>query len=88
MEAQALQETGLTSDEWMEAQADQFDAITAGGEFRRLAELARSDIEPDLDALFEFGLALMLDGLEQYVEARALTLRALGRAHCLDDVVL
>jgi AcrR family transcriptional regulator len=68
MEAQAVQDTGLTSDEWMEAQADQFDAITAGGEFPRLAELARSDIEPDLDALFEFGLALMLDGLERYLE--------------------
>jgi hypothetical protein len=72
LEAEALQETGVSSHEWMEAQGDAFAAIAASGQFPMLAGL--SDVpgfDLDLDRLFEFGLKVILDGFAGLVEPPA-----------------
>lgn len=66
-EAQAEQDSGLTSDEWNETQEHGFRAIAATGDFPLLSQLVDSDMELDLDRLFEFGLGRLLDGLERYL---------------------
>jgi DNA-binding transcriptional regulator YhcF (GntR family) len=63
-EAQAEQDSGLTSDEWMQTQEHGFRAIASTGGFPLLDRLVNSEIEMDLDQLFEFGLGRLLDGLE------------------------
>jgi len=70
-EAQAEQDTGLTSDEWMSTQQDEFLAVLRGGEFPMMGRLFTMDLELDLDALFEFGLSRILDGLERYLPGPA-----------------
>jgi AcrR family transcriptional regulator len=69
-EAQAEQDSGLTSDEWMETQERGFRAIASTGDFPLLSRLVDSDMELDLDQLFEFGLGRLLDGLERYMAGR------------------
>jgi AcrR family transcriptional regulator len=69
-EAQAEQDSGLTSDEWMETQEHGFRAIASTGDFPLLSRLVDSDMELDLDQLFEFGLGRLLDGLERYISER------------------
>jgi DNA-binding transcriptional regulator YhcF (GntR family) len=69
-EAQAQQDTGLTNDEWMQTQENDFLAVLKGGDFPMVARMFTRDIELDLDGLFEFGLARMLDGLERYLAGR------------------
>ena len=66
-EAQAEQDTGLTSEEWMSTQEKEFLAVVRGGEFPLMVRLFTEDLDLDLDALFEFGLARLLDGLERYM---------------------
>jgi AcrR family transcriptional regulator len=66
-EAQAEQDTGLTSDEWMQTQEHGFRVITATGQFPLLDRLVDSELEFDLDQLFEFGLGRLLDGLERHL---------------------
>jgi len=66
-EAQAEQDSGLTSDEWMETQEPGFRVIAGTGEFPLLNRLVDSDLDFDIDQLFEFGLARLLDGLERYL---------------------
>jgi AcrR family transcriptional regulator len=66
-EAQAEQDSGLTSDEWNQTQEHGFRAIAAAGDFPLLSRLVDSDMELDLDRLFEFGLGRLLDGLERYL---------------------
>ncbi|GAB3150273.1 TetR/AcrR family transcriptional regulator C-terminal domain-containing protein [Microbispora hainanensis] len=61
-EAEAL--TGLDADAWMDARKPAFEAITAGGGlplFERLHAAGGYDF--DMDALFEFGLQRLLDGI-------------------------
>jgi AcrR family transcriptional regulator len=69
-EAQAEQDSGLTSDEWMETQEHSFRVIAGTGDFPLLTRLVNSDIELDLDQLFDFGLGRLLDGLERYLAGR------------------
>jgi AcrR family transcriptional regulator len=69
-EAQAEQDSGLTSDEWMQTQEHGFRAIAVTGGFPLLNRLVNSEIEMDLDQLFEFGLARLLDGLERHLADR------------------
>jgi AcrR family transcriptional regulator len=66
-EAQAEQDSGLTSDEWNDTQEQGFRAIAAAGHLPMLSRLVDSDMELDLDQLFEFGLGRLLDGMEQHV---------------------
>ncbi|MET8527025.1 TetR/AcrR family transcriptional regulator C-terminal domain-containing protein [Micromonospora sp. NPDC005172] len=65
--AEAEQDTGLTDDEWMVAQADVLGRLLAAGEFPHLARLSRSAIDLNADSLFEFGLQRLLDGVAALV---------------------
>ncbi len=73
-EAQAEQDSGVTSDEWIASQGAQLQAIVATGSFPMFAEMAQlEDLELSLDTLFEFGLLRLLDGIEVFVERRRST---------------
>jgi len=62
-EREAEQDSGVTSDEWMQAQESEFERIAAG-RFPLLTEVsAIPDFDVRLDDLFELNLALILDGL-------------------------
>jgi AcrR family transcriptional regulator len=62
-ELRAEQDTGLTADQWMRATQPAFDAVLAAGGFPMLTAIgAEPEIDMDLDSLFEFGLARLLDG--------------------------
>ncbi|MFG1603130.1 TetR/AcrR family transcriptional regulator C-terminal domain-containing protein [Actinoplanes sp. NPDC049265] len=75
-EAQAVRDTGLTDDEWMERQNEVFQRLAARHEVPHYEQLMRldSDFEFDLRVLFEFGLARLLDGLAVLIE-RDITLK-------------
>ncbi len=72
-EVRAEDETGVDEAQFMESRMPAFASLAASGSFpafaRTLEQLAaggersgRDDFEPDLDVLFELGLALLLDG--------------------------
>ena len=70
-ETYAEQDTGMSSDDHIEAQTREFEAIVASGAFPMLTRVsAVPDLDVGLDALFEFGLARVLDGIERMVEPR------------------
>ncbi|MBB5135596.1 hypothetical protein HNP84_005340 [Thermocatellispora tengchongensis] len=66
-EAQAMSATGLSEQQWLDRQLTGLNAIAASNRFPRFASLIRSldaqGYDFDLDKLFEFGLATLLDGL-------------------------
>ncbi|MGW6282802.1 GntR family transcriptional regulator [Kribbella sp. NPDC055071] len=66
-EVQAEQDTGLTNDEWADRQgpqlAEMISSTDLAGFHWFFAE--RFEFDLDLDQLFEFGLELLLDGLEK-----------------------
>ncbi|MFF0468800.1 TetR/AcrR family transcriptional regulator C-terminal domain-containing protein [Micromonospora zamorensis] len=66
-EAEAEQDTGLTDDEWMTAQADVLGGLLAAGEFPHLARLTRTAVDLNVESLFEFGLQRLLDGVAALV---------------------
>lgn len=68
-EVQAWRDSGMSVDEFMSTQQEQFAAIVAGS-MPHLARLVEQDFDFDLDALFEFGLARLLDGLGRFVSTR------------------
>jgi AcrR family transcriptional regulator len=71
-EAQAEQDSGVTSDEWMAAQSVQMEQIISTGAFPMFAEMAGvRDLEFGLDSLFEFGLLRLLDGIEVFLDRPA-----------------
>jgi AcrR family transcriptional regulator len=64
LEADAEAVSGLSSDEWMAEQEPALQALVAGGEHPHFARvLGELDFDLDLDALFDFGLQRLLDGL-------------------------
>jgi len=69
-EAEAIQETGMTNDQWMDAQTATFMAHMEVGEMSHIRELAGQEFDFDLTMLFEFGLGRLLDGLVPYIERR------------------
>ncbi len=65
-ERQSAMDSGITSDEWMDTQAQLADQILRSGEFPALGRLvAMPDVDYRLDDVFEIGLRLFLDGLAQ-----------------------
>ncbi|MGW2419391.1 TetR/AcrR family transcriptional regulator C-terminal domain-containing protein [Streptomyces sp. NPDC001709] len=62
-EKDAEAHSGLDSEEWMDTQEPALLAILATGRFPALSRLAETSYDLDLDALFEFGLQRLLDGL-------------------------
>ena len=73
MEAEAERDTGLTSDEWMQAQDEEFARVNVDHRFPLLEAVGDvPDFDLDLDGLFELGLKLMLDGFAALIAARGL----------------
>ncbi|MET9463886.1 TetR/AcrR family transcriptional regulator C-terminal domain-containing protein [Streptomyces sp. NPDC006544] len=62
-EREAEAASGLDSEEWMDTQEPVLLAILDTGRFPALSCLAEAGYDLDLDALFEFGLQRLLDGL-------------------------
>lgn len=63
-ETEALRDTGLDSDQWMQAQERRFAAMMATGRFPTMATILDvPEFDLNLDTLFEFGLAIVLDGI-------------------------
>jgi DNA-binding transcriptional regulator YhcF (GntR family)/AcrR family transcriptional regulator len=61
-EVEAQHDSGITSEEWMQTQEEQFLALSA--RFPTIASFSElPDVQYDLDTLFEFGLKLTLDGI-------------------------
>ncbi|GAB1640456.1 TetR/AcrR family transcriptional regulator C-terminal domain-containing protein [Krasilnikovia sp. MM14-A1259] len=67
LEAEARRETGLTSDEWMQAQQARLGELLPPQS--PLHTVLRSGFDLDVDALVEFGLARLLDGLHPQLNA-------------------
>lgn len=64
LEGQAVQDTGLSSDEWMARNETQFSALGATGAYPHLNSLAGHEgFALDLGQVFEFGLSRILDGV-------------------------
>ncbi|MEU9075688.1 TetR/AcrR family transcriptional regulator C-terminal domain-containing protein [Kitasatospora sp. NPDC048538] len=73
-EAQAEQDSGMSADEWMDRlEGEDHDQLLADPErFPMFDELTRGpEVDLGLDALFEFGMARMLDGIGVVIERRA-----------------
>jgi AcrR family transcriptional regulator len=69
-EHEAIRETGMTNEQWMEKQAAAFLANLEAADMAHFRELAGQEFDFDLTVLFEFGLARLLDGLVPYIERR------------------
>jgi AcrR family transcriptional regulator len=69
LEADAQQDTGMTSDQYLASQDASFTEVFASGRFPHLAALGDDDVM-DLDRLFEFGLQLHLDGVATLIARR------------------
>jgi AcrR family transcriptional regulator len=70
-ENEAARDTGMTSDEWMESQERQLVGLLGPETLPAIQSLVRHDeFDLDLDKLFEFGLARLLDGVELFVNRR------------------
>ncbi len=73
-EADAASETGMNDSDWMDTQLGSFTALAASGRFPALARVLGeldATFELDLNALFELGLRLLLDGFERIVKRGA-----------------
>jgi AcrR family transcriptional regulator len=68
-EAEAMRDTGLTGDEWMDTQEGMFHRLVAEHPMPTYEELflRTPDFDFDLDVLFEFGLARFLDGIGAWI---------------------
>lgn len=67
-EVEAERDSGLTADEWMMTQEQAFIQIMRSDAFPHFNALAEEEFDLDLDRLFEFGLARLLDGIEPLVK--------------------
>ncbi|WP_406072273.1 TetR/AcrR family transcriptional regulator C-terminal domain-containing protein [Streptomyces sp. NBC_01020] len=68
LESQARQDTGMTPEEWMASNEPRMETIQTAGSYPILSTLFdQEDPGLELDALFEFGLARMLDGVESLI---------------------
>ncbi|MFI1578001.1 TetR/AcrR family transcriptional regulator C-terminal domain-containing protein [Embleya sp. NPDC020630] len=69
-ESEAERATGVSSEEWMQAQDETLDLILAGGDFPMYsAALTDPDLELSLETLFTFGLDRLLDGIACLIPA-------------------
>jgi AcrR family transcriptional regulator len=68
-ETEAQRDTGLDSDEWMQTQEHRFAAILASGRFPMMSTILEvPEFDLNLDRLFEFGLAILLDGIAALIQ--------------------
>ena len=69
---EAEQETGMDQNQWMATMEPVFDGILTSGSYPMYAGVSGIDEDVvNLESLFEFGLARLLDGMETLVEGRA-----------------
>lgn len=72
LEAEARRDTGLTDEEWMAEHDPVIEEAFTDGRHPIMARIAqRPGLDLNLDRLFEFGLARLLDGIEALVAAEA-----------------
>ncbi|MGW5667732.1 TetR/AcrR family transcriptional regulator C-terminal domain-containing protein [Micromonospora sp. NPDC003776] len=70
--AQAVQDTGLSDDEWVDRHRDDFRRMfTSGGLATMAALTGEGAIDVDLETVFDFGLRRLLDGYATLIEGRA-----------------
>jgi DNA-binding transcriptional regulator YhcF (GntR family) len=72
-EAEAASDTGMTDDQWMQTQSEQFTAIAERGEFPAFAAALRElrdGFELDFELLFRMGLTAILDGFAHIIDAK------------------
>jgi DNA-binding transcriptional regulator YhcF (GntR family) len=62
-EAEAVRVTGVSDDEWMQAQESRMGALIASGRFPTMSRVISEDIDFNLEDFFEFGLQRLLDGM-------------------------
>jgi AcrR family transcriptional regulator len=80
-EAQAVQETGLTDEQWMETQEQRFAEALGSGKLPLMARFTASENpELTLDMLLEYGLQRLLDGLATQMRPQLDTSSPLDRA--------
>ncbi|MEW2579419.1 TetR/AcrR family transcriptional regulator C-terminal domain-containing protein [Streptomyces syringium] len=73
MEAHAAASTGQSEDQWMDSRAPTLQGLVESGRFPAFAKVVGSftdGYDLNLDALFEFGLKALLDGLTSLVEGQ------------------
>jgi hypothetical protein len=81
MELESEQDTGLTDDQWLESQGAQFARVLASAGYPQLARvIATTEVDLDLDTLFEFGLERLLDGYAALIERRGLPSAEVARS--------
>jgi AcrR family transcriptional regulator len=61
-EVRAQEDTGMTNDEWVDTQHELL-AFVVSGRYPSLAYVAEQGFDFDIDALFEYGLKRLLDGI-------------------------
>ncbi|OPC82099.1 TetR family transcriptional regulator [Embleya scabrispora] len=66
----AAQRTGVSDEQFWAAQAPILNAAMTSGNYPELAALSQDSFTPDGEGEFEFGLGLLLDGLEAFIERR------------------
>ncbi|MBB5804599.1 DNA-binding transcriptional regulator YhcF (GntR family) [Saccharothrix ecbatanensis] len=71
-EAGQRHDTGITGDEWMTQQAPALLDIAATGRFPMFSQVIGTEVDMELDTLFEFGLARMLDGIGEWISGRSM----------------
>jgi AcrR family transcriptional regulator len=64
-EARARQDTGMDNEEWMRTTESDIRGLLATGRFPTMEYIITVDFEQDMDTMFEYGMRLMLDGLER-----------------------
>jgi hypothetical protein len=73
-EAQAIGDTGITEEDHMRLNEATFSALAGSGRYPYFAKMMRGispSFELDIDALFELGLARLLDGFTPLIEGRS-----------------
>lgn len=69
LESQARQDTGMTPEEWMASNEPRLETIQTTGSYPVLSTLFdQEEFDLELDTLFEFGLARMLEGVASLIE--------------------
>jgi hypothetical protein len=69
-ETRARQDTGITNDQWMQQQEIAFREVLATGHYPTMEYIVTLEFDQDLDRMFEYGLRMLLDGLDQQLKAR------------------
>jgi hypothetical protein len=70
-EMQAQQDTGMTADEWADTQEPEVRGLLVTGQFPTFEYVVQQQFDYDLDAVFEYGLQRLLDGIETRLRSLA-----------------